>query len=347
MSASRIGKFVSLLSLAALVTFEGSAVAEEFDRSQLIEGARKEGKLVWYTGAPDGLASRMLSVFNEKYPFIDVSEYYSSTAGRVMSKLQAEIEAGRKVADVFHTGDMGTVLTLHSQGDIAPFVTPEQDNYGDLYKEPGIWTGWRITTLNMGYNGTRIKAEDAPDSWTALTEPRFSGKLGFQDSTSGLQHLQWYILRQHMGKDFWKQVAQNEPVIYGGNVAIVEAVLRGELHLAGETTSYFIWKYTQSKKTPFKGVWPVEGVPLGVQPISVLKDAPHPNAARLFVDWVLSQEGQRVMVEAIGDYSARDDVDPPQGSPKLSALKTLLPDSYEGLLNSKEEFIEEWKMLAK
>lgn len=331
---------------AAVLVWSGTTSAEPFDREALIEGARKEGKLVWYTGAPDDLASRMLSRFSEKYPFIDVSEYYTSTAGQVMSKLQAEIAAGRKVADVFHTGDMGTVLTLNQQGHIAEFVTPEQDHYGDAYKDPGIWTGWRISTLNMGYSKARLKDEEAPKSWSAATDPKYKGKIGFQDSTSGLQHLQWYVLKSTMGDDFWQKVAQNDPVIYGGNVAIVEAVLRGELLLAGETTSYFVWGYTQKKKTPFQGVWPEEGVPIGVQPISVLKDAPHPNAARLFVDWVLSPEGQQVMVDSIGDYSARDDVAPPSGSPRLADLKKLLPDSYEKLLESKTAFIEEWKTLA-
>lgn len=346
MVSMKLGK-AALAVMGGLLLWCSAAAADTFDRDALVEGARKEGKLVWYTGAPDDLASRMLSAFNKKYPFIDVSEYYTSTAGQVLSKLQAEIAAGRKIADVFHTGDMGTVLTLHGQGRIATYVTPEQDAYADAYKDPGIWTGWRISTLNMGYSKTRIKDEDAPDSWTALTDPKYKGKVGFQDSTSGLQHLQWYILKQTMGDDFWPKVAENNPVIYGGNVAIVEAVLRGELHLAGETTSYFVWGYTQKKKTPFQGVWPQEGVPIGVQPISVLNDAPHPNAARLFVDWVLSREGQQVMVDSIGDYSARADVDPPQGSPKLADLKQLLPDSYENLLESKSAFIEEWKMLAK
>lgn len=341
----KLGK-ATLAACGMALLLCGTAVAEKFDRNTLIEEARKEGKLVWYTGAPDDLASRMLSAFSKKYPFIDVSEYYTGTAGKVLSKLQAEISAGKKVADVFHTGDMGTVLTLREQGRIAEFVTPEQDNYGTAYKDPGIWTGWRITTLNMGYSKTRFKGDDAPKSWSALTDPKYKGKIGLQDATSGLQHLQWYVLKNLMGGDFWSKVAQNNPVIYGGNVAIVEAVLRGELHLAGETTSYFVWNYTQKKKTPFQGVWPSEGVPMGVQPISVLSDAPHPHAARLFVDWVISREGQQVMVDAIGDYSAREDVGPPTGSPKLADLKQLLPDSYENLLKSKDAFIEEWKALS-
>ncbi len=334
------GIFVVAVVFALVGTI--SAAAAEFDRGALIQGAKKEGKIVWYTGAPEPLVVAMLKGFNNRYPFIDTSEFYSNTAARVMAKLQAETTAGKRIADVFHTGEIGTVLDLKKQGALATFVAPEQDRYPREMKEAGLWTAWRVTTLNMGYNSMKIKENEAPTSWNALTDPKYTGKIGFQDSTSGLQFLQWYTLRQKMGEDFWMKVGKNNPVVMTGNILIIESVLRGENMLAGMATSYFVWSFSEEKKTPFKGIWPKEGVPVGLQPIAVLKDAPHANAARLFVDWVLSAEGQQTMVNTVGDYSPRSDISGPTGLPKFSEISKIYPDSFEKLNQSKTEFEKEW-----
>lgn len=316
------------------------AQSADFDRAALIEAARKEGKLVWYTGAPQSLATAMLEAFGKKYPFIDTSEYFRQSAGRLQARMQAEAAAGRKVADVLHSGDITQFKELESL--FAKFETPELAAYDAKYKNQGLWTAWRLTTIDLAYNPNFTQAKDAPASWADLTSAKYRGKIGLQDATAGLMFVQWFVLREKLGADYWAKIGANRPVIFTGSVPIVESLLRGEVSVNANSVSYFDWQYAIRDGAPYKPVLPKEGVPVALNPIAVLADAPHPNAARLFVDWVLSQEGQRVMVSDVGDYSPRTDVDSPKGMPKLAEINTLVPSSLDALVAAKGEFAKQW-----
>jgi iron(III) transport system substrate-binding protein len=339
----------SILVLVAMLVLLpiGTAMAGgDFDREALIKGARAEGKLVWYTGAPEGLVVKALKAFSKKYPFIDVSEWTRNSAGRLQAQLESEVAAGLFKADVFQSGDVGQFLAMNDEDWFAKFYTPEQDAYSDGIKNPGMWTGWRLTALLLGYNPQTLKGDKAPTSWNALRDPAFKGKVAFQDGTTGTQHVEWYVLRKIMGDDFWDDVARNNPSAYPGPPQTIEAVLRNEMLIAGMAYSYHIASYQVKQGAPFKGVYPAEGIPIAVQPIAVMKTAPHPNAARLFVDWALSREGQKVVVEGIGDYSGRPDAPTPAGNPPYSEINSIPPDSFRSLINTKKEFIEAWKKIT-
>lgn len=344
MGIFRMARAVAGCLLAGMVLQAGASWADGFDRQALIEGAKKEGKLVWYTGAPQTLATAMLNAFHEKYPFIDISEYFRQSAGRLQARLMAEKEAGKPVADVFHSGDITQYGVLKDM--FANYVTPEQDNYPAQYKQAGDWTAWRVTALDFSYNPSITPDDQAPKAWADLTDPKFKGKIGLQDSTAGLMFLEWFVLKEQLGDDFWAKIAANQPVIYTGNVPIVEALLRGEISVDANSPSYLDWQYQIRDGAPYKHVVPKEGMPVALNWIALLKDAPHPNAAKLFIDWVLSKEGQELMVKEVGDYSVRPDVSPVDGLPPLSQVKVLTPSSIEALSASKAEFVKQWEGLT-
>jgi len=340
------GRFVFaafVIPILAMVTGAGASAAADFDRNALIEGAKKEGKLVWYSAAPEQIVTAMLKNFSEKYPFIDVSEYFRQSAGRLQARWDAERDAGKFIPDVLHSGDISIVLTHRQHFD--EFYTPEQDSYAGKYKDPGVWTCWRMTTLGLAVNPNKIPG--APDTWWVMADPKYAGKVGFQDSNAGMQMLSWLILRETLGEGFWEKVIENKPKLFTSTTPLAEAVLREEIWINGNATSYMNYTFEYKDKAPYKGIFPKEGVPISISPIMVVKNAPHPNAARLFVDWVLSKEGQTVMVRAYGDYSAREDVEPPAGAPALTNIKTLTIPSIQKLLDSRETFINEWKKIRK
>lgn len=339
MTDLRRGAFAVVVGMASVVALAPAASAE-FDKEALIEGAKKEGKLVWYTGAPQALATAMLNAFHEKYPFIDVSEYFRQSAGRLQARLMAEVDAGKTVADVLHSGDITQFVELEDL--FATFESPEQAHYADSFKKPGVWTAWRMTTLDFAYNPSVLSEEDAPKSWVDLTDPKYKGKIGLQDSTAGLMFLEWFLLKEALGDDFWPKIGENDPVIFSGSVPIVDSMLRGEIAINGNAPSYLNWQYSIRDGAPYKPVTPTEGVPVALNPIAVMKDAPHPNAARLFVDWILSKEGQEIMVSQIGDYSPRDDVDPIEGMTPIGDMKVLAPTSIEALAEAKSDFAAQW-----
>lgn len=322
-----------------------AAFAQTVDHNALVEAARKEGKVVIYTTGQQDLTARIMAEFKKKYPFLDVSEFYRNSAGRIYARLQAEIDAKQPTADVFASSSIATFLELKAGKRLAQFVTPEQKAYPATYQDPGYWTVWQAQPLLLAYDESKLAPADRPDSWQALMDPKFRGKVGFEDATSGTQFTQWALLRQALGNNFWAKLRDNQPKTYPGTTPIIEGVLRGELALGADIGSYQFVNYGK-QGAPLKAIYPKEGVPVSLLPIAVLADAPHPAAGRLLVDWLLSAEGQRVVVDIIGNYSPREDVAAPSGAPAYAGLKKILPDSFEKFVAAQDDFVDEWKRLT-
>jgi len=335
---------VLALTLGLSVGVVNDAVAQAFDRAKLIEGAKKEGALVLYTGLGQVDATQILKVFKEKYPFLDVNTFYAAPAGRLLSRMQAEEAAGKNVADVLSNGNIVQFHTLENK--FAKFVTPEQDAYGSDVKKPGIWTAFQVTPLIIAYNSNNVTADQLPASWADLADPKWKGKLGLQTSNTGFMFIAWQALRDVMGKDYWAKVAKNEVIFHSSSQPLMEGLLRNEILLNANAGSYYVWKYGVRDGAPIKGHIPKEGAPVALSPIAVLKSAPHPNAARLFVDWALSVEGQQTMVSTLGSYSGRKDVPSPKGAQDFASIK-LLVAKISDLINNREEFKKEWSKYEK
>ena len=316
-----------------------------FDRTALIEAARKEGKLVFYATIPEEQVSQLLKQFNAKYPFIDTGGSFRATSGRLKARLDAEIASGRILGDVLQMGSFGQFLAYAKGGRLDRFETPEMNAYPDNLKEKGLWTVFRSAPIVMAYNSTKLSDADVPKAWTDMGNPKYAGKLALLDPTSGGQHVHWYVLRQKYGPDFWKKLAAVKPVTLGGPNQAIDGLLTGEYMLAGHTYGYTVKEY-QGNGAPVKAVFPTDGVPMLVTPIGVIKDGPNPNAARLFVDWILSKDGQTAIVNTLNDYSPRADVDPPAGMPTWDKVNKLIPDSWDNLLASTGDFARDWEEMT-
>ncbi len=338
---SRASFLALLLSAIAFLAIAAEAKAADFDRSALVEAAKKEGKLVWYSGSPQAVVTKMLASFHEKYPFIDTSEFVSSSAGRVLARVKSEAEAGKYVADIADSGDLSLAYLIDDL--VAQWHSPEYEKYPKQFRSPeDKWVGWKATTLLLSYNSGLTNADEIPASWNVLTDPKFSGKIALRDSNSGIMYLQWVVLGEVMGPDFWGNVLKNSPVLFSGTSPMDEAVLRGELTLNGSATAYSLSQYRR-QGAPYAGIVPKEGVPVVLYPMMLFKDAPHPNAARLFIDWVLSEEGQSVVVNEIGDYSVREGAPTPEGSEPLSTMKLLTPSDMKSFVDKKNMFVDSWR----
>jgi iron(III) transport system substrate-binding protein len=312
-----------------------------FDRAALIEAARKEGKLVFYATMPEEQVSQLLKQFTAKYPFIDTGASFRATSGRLKARLDAEIASSRIQGDVLQMGSFGQFLAYAKAGRLDRFETPEMSAYPPNLKEQGLWTVFRSAPIVMSYNPGKLPDADAPKAWSDLSNPKFAGKLAFIESTSGGQHVHWYVLREKYGPDFWKKLAPSKPVALAGPNQVMDGLLTGEYLLAGHTYGYTVKEY-QANKAPLKAILPSDGIPMLVTAIGVIKDGPNPNAARLFIDWILSKEGQTAIVNIMGDYSPRADVPPPEGMPSWDKVNKLIPDSWEKLLASTGDFTRDW-----
>jgi iron(III) transport system substrate-binding protein len=178
----------------------------------------------------------------------------------------------------------------------------------------------------MAYDKRKLSASQAPQQWPELLQGRWTGKLGLKDAqTAGSAYAQYYFLREKYGVDFWEQLAARRPRIYKTEEELLDALVAGDIQVAAGAMGYTIGSYARQHPGTVGTVWPTDGVPLVIGPVAILSRGPHPNAAKLFVDYCLSQEGQVALRDLLGAYSPQPDVAPPPGSPALAELRLLRP----------------------
>ncbi|CAK7262173.1 MULTISPECIES: ABC transporter substrate-binding protein [unclassified Shinella] len=322
----------------------GMAHASQAD----IEGSKKEGKLVWYTSiAPEEGVVAILGAFRQKYPWIDVSSYLRLQNGRLYPKLLEETTQGAYLADVFHQSELAYAIDFTKRGFFDPYKSPEAESYDSRYKDPdGAWTGFALQYAGMSYNPNITKPEDAPKKWSDLLDPKWGGgKMNVKDSNSGAQYAIYQALYEIYGAEYWDKFAAQKPIVLPGQQQQYERIINGE-DLINANASPNAWSTFKQNGAPLEYIYPEEGVPSFFGQGGIVKGAPHPHSARLFMDFFCSKEGQTIFVEQIGNHSPHPDLAPPRLLPPLSELKLLVPSDAEQYVNGQAAWREKWKAMG-
>lgn len=324
----------------------GQQSTEMSEHDKLVEQAKKEGKLVVYGGTPEPQLVQYLEKFHEKYPFIDVSEYFRAGGSKLFSKVMTEIESGQLNADLLASANLGDLIELKKKNLLLEYHSPEGKAIFDNMKDPGYWYAYRINTIPMSYNPDILPEAEAPKTWADLLDPKYKGKIAFEDAGSGSQYAQWYALREVLGDEFFEKLSKQEPKIYNSSGLIAQGLQTGEILVAGSSESFRYYQEAVLKGVPLKLVNPPEGIAGMIAPIGIMKDAKHPAAAKLYVEFALSQEGQKFRnSEVLGAYSSRADVPPPEGMEAYSEINVLIPKDFDDLQKKREVFTETWTRL--
>ena len=307
-----------------VVVSDAKDQAASMSREDILKAARVEGQLEWYTSLPDQDATAFLDAFRKKYPFLQTRLRRASTFDTI-SQINAEIDSGDVKADVVHVLDVGVFIELRGRGELLNYRSPEEVAIDERFREPGYWSAMRLVAIGMAYNKQMLPPDRAPKGWEDLLRPEFKGKIGFKDAaTAGTAYAEYFLLRERLGTLFWERMAEQKPKISRSAEEVTSGLLAGDILVAGEMASYAILSAQQEGK-PIVGVYPKEGVPFIPGPVAILARAPHPNAARLFIDYALSREGQALFRDLAGAHSAREDVGPLKGQPSLDDLDLLTP----------------------
>jgi iron(III) transport system substrate-binding protein len=317
---------VRAAALIATALLAGPTFAQ--DRAALIEGARKEGKLALATSVSAANFPEFLEAFTKKYPFLDATTgLYSAPAGRVMARVDAELQSGNVTMDVLHVANVAPYLDMTRKGQLLQYRSPELDAYPpEALDGAGYWAAGRVVGVIMAYNKNFLPPDKAPKSWADLLKPEFKGKkMIIQNAAAGTQFNQTYMLEKELGLDYLKKLAAQQPVIMATSGQLKDALIRGEA-LVGATVDHWRAFESDAVKAGVVAVYPTEGMPLAIAPVAILKAAPHPNAAKLFVDFMLSEEGQTLINnEIMATYSMRKGMKPPEGQLPLDQAKPLVP----------------------
>lgn len=311
------------------------ARAQSVDTAKLIEGAKKEGELVIY-GTTDLRQSNLINEkFQAKYPFINV-KLNRLTSDNLYPRIIAETRSGKFLADLLQNNAVGMHF-LRKGNFLGRYASPEERAYGKEFKDPGYWTTSSMNVHVIGYNTKTVARNQLPKSWEDLLGPTWTGRLMVSPRE------QWFgwilqVMGKEKGLNYMRALAKQKPAVRRESTA-----MRAQLVLAGEAdvdvdSTYSVLTPLMKRGAPVN--WTTLGsalvVPVGY---GLAAKGPHPNAAKLFIDFVLSQEGQR-QVLTFERQSARADLAQEQAAMKdvkLIPLDSTMGEQLEFIARQAQE----------
>jgi iron(III) transport system substrate-binding protein len=269
-----------------------SALAFSTGQAQLMETAKKEGKVVWYTSMGVDDAQPFSVAFSKKYPFIRV-EVVRASSEKLLNRLMTEVRAGRYLFDVVTLSGFEAHIA-QKQGFLGKYVSPESKVYPKGFKDPeGYWTDIWDNYYAVGYNTSLVKRGEAPKSWQDLLNPKWKGKFGMDE-----EEYEWYAgmleaMGEEKAKAFMRALAKQDLQWRRGHNLLAQLLVAGEFPLA---MSYAHRVDQQKKKgAPVEWITTTDPIIVSIHPTGIGAKAEHPNAAKLFIDFSISLEGQKLI----------------------------------------------------
>ena len=319
----------------------------DFETGADMAKAEQEGEFLFYTHDGETAAAAVMGAFNKDFPKIKAN-YVRAQNGALYSKILAERSAGRFNVDVIQFSDLGTAVDFQKRGGFDKYMSPEYDGYAPehLSNPPGFWFSPGVTFAGIVYNTNKVQAADAPKTWKDLLDPKWRNAMSVKQSTSGMQFVQWYELRRLYGPDYWKEFSKQRPRGFDSRVQLFDRLAKGDdkISALAEWAGYALFK---ERGAPIAFVAPPDGLPAAPLANGVVDKAPHPQAARLFVDWLASVRGQKVYQDDPNIYygSVRKDAPPMPGGLRLSDFKLLIPQDMADYLASRATFNKDWNAM--
>jgi iron(III) transport system substrate-binding protein len=193
----------------------------------------------------------------------------------------------------------------------------------------------------LAYNPKLLKPEDAPKSWKDALDPKYTGVINTKTGISGLQHVTWFELKNLYGDEYFQKLAALKPRGFDSYVQQFDRMVSGQDTLV-HTAQYSAYLLSKAKGAPIEFVFPEEGLTLTPGVFGLVNEAPHPNAAQLFMDWFLSVPGQKAMDEISMLNSPRTDAPPPPGGTPIDKIKLLYPQDWQAFLATHDQFVKTW-----
>ena len=303
-----------LAALCSAVLAAGSATAQA-----------PTGKLTLYTSQPERDAAQTVAAFKRVYPGVDVDVFRSGTT-EVMGKLAAEFSAGAPKADVLLLADAATMEARKKDGRLQAYPQAKVDGLdAGTYDADRTYFGSKLITTGIAVN---TAAKTRPASWADLAKPEYKGQIAMPSplySGAAAIMLGTMTSRPDLGWTYFEKLKAADAVAVRGNGAVVTAVANGE-KAYGVLVDFMAFN-AKAKGSPIDFVFPAEGLPAVTEPVAILKTTQNPAAARAFVDFILSDEGQRLAV-AMGYIPAKTGVGMPAWYPpgvKINLMPTDIP----------------------
>ena len=335
-------------SALALGTALGARDALARDMSarekELYELAKKEGEVTWYTAhSNDTTAQALGRDFEAAFPGIKAN-VVRTTAQVAYQRLTQEQRAGAMQVDVFSSTDIGHYVALKEKSLLEKYVPEASTKVIDVYKNydpDGFYTVTSAGLIAIAYNTAKLKETEAPQNWPDLVDAKWKDKIALgHPGFSGYVGTWVVTLKKLYGWGFFEKLAKNNPQVGRSINDTVTMLNAGERMVAGSGPNGTAME-SAGKGNPLAMIYPPDGSVLIIAPSGIPKGVKHPNAAKLFMEYLLSVEASKIWVTHFNE-SMRPEVKPVGGAKSANDVKTIRP-TVEEITTGIPEVIKQWR----
>jgi iron(III) transport system substrate-binding protein len=312
---------------------------------ELYEAAKNEGgELTWYTAHSDDITAQALGrSFESIYPGLKVN-VLRTTAQVAYQRVTQELKAHAVQCDVLSSTDIGHSVELKAKGAFEKYVPENASKVLDIYKgyDPdGYYFVTSAGMIGIGYNTAKVKEADVPKNWTDLLDPKWNNNIALgHPGFSGYVGTWALTLRNQYGWEFFEKLARNNPRVGRSINDTVTMLNAGESAIAGSGPVGTLLESVQ-KGNPLAMVYPADGTVLIIAPSSIMKGTKHLNAARLFMEFLMSERASQIWVDHFNE-TIRPEISAPKGAKSAKDLKTIRP-TVEQITKGVPEVIKQWR----
>ena len=293
----------------------------------LIEAAKKEGKVVYYTSVDLPLAEKIAKAFETKYSGVAV-RVERTGAERMFQRIGQEYSSKIYAVDVVNSSDAAHFIVWKREGVLQPYVPEDVGKHypADHKDADGMFASFRVGLSIIAFNTNLVKAEEAPKGHKDLLDPKWKGKMvKAHPGYSGTIMTATYQLSRDLGWDYFEKLAQQNVMQLQSASDPPKKLALGERAVQADGNEYNIFQIKESGG-PVEPVYATEGTPLVIGPNGIFKNAPNPNAARLATNFMFSLEGQQLIVDAGGLRSFHALVKEKPGRKPMHDIKLMKDD---------------------
>jgi len=294
----------------------------------LIEAAKKEGQVIYYTSTDLPVAEKVAKAFESKYPGIAV-RVERTGAERVFQRIGQEYSSNIRAVDVVNSSDAAHFIVWKRDGILAPYVPEEVAKFypAEHRDIDGQFASFRVWLSIIAYNTNLVKADEAPKSFADLLDPKWKGKIvKAHPGYSGTIMTATYQMQRDLGWTFFEQLAKQNIMQVQSSADPPKKLDLGERSVMADGNEYNIFQLREAGR-PVEPVYASEGSPLIIGPNGIFKASPNPNAAKLFQSFCLARDAQQLIIDAGGLRSVHAQTREKAGRKPLKDIKTMKDDA--------------------
>jgi iron(III) transport system substrate-binding protein len=293
----------------------------------LIDAAKKEGQVVYYTSTDLPVAEKVAKAFEAKYPGIAVRTERTG-AERVFQRIGQEYSSNIHAVDVVNSSDAAHFIVWKRDGVLLPYVPEDVAKYPAEHRDvDGQFASFRVWLSIIAYNTNLVKPGDAPKSFADLLDPKWKGKIvKAHPGYSGTIMTATYQMQRDLGWSFFEQLAKQNIMQVQSSADPPKKLDLGERAVMADGNEYNIFQMKEAGR-PVEPVYATEGSPLIIGPNGIFKSSPNPNAAKLFQAFCLGREAQQLIIDVGGLRSVHPETKDKEGRKALKDIKTMKDDA--------------------